>query len=265
MLVMIKKMIICGDFNIDLVHVNTSKVANTFFDTIISLGCSYLINRPTRIDTKHNYSSIIDNIFTNFNMNRFSGIIISDISDHFQIVLNLQLSTKPQGKSTKIKLMIEPCLICLKKTNWKFIKTNNTEKSWNLFLEYFILNVDRYCLKINKASHKNKLIPWNTRDLKNDCRKKQILYKKYKISKSENYLFIYKIYKNNTTSLVREAKKKYYSNLLKNVSDTKNTWNVLNNLLNVKKKCKQLQPDNYNVNNVNIVDSKQFLETLVLI
>ena len=31
-----------------------------------------------------------------------------------------------------------------KKTNWEFIKTNGTEKSWNLFLEYFILNVDRY-------------------------------------------------------------------------------------------------------------------------
>ena len=31
---------------------------------------------------------------------------------------------------------------------------------------------------------------------------------------------------------------------------------VLNNLLNVKKKFKQL-PDNFNVNNVNIVDSKQ--------
>ena len=71
-----------------------------------------------------------------------------------------------------------------------------------------------------------------------------------------NDLFIYKIYKNNTTSLVCEAKKKYYSNLLKNCSDTKNTWNVLNNLLNVKKKFKQL-PDNFNVNNVNIVDSKQ--------
>ena len=102
-----KKMIICGDFNIDLVHINTNKVANTFFDTMISLGCSHLINRPTRIDTKHNSSSIIDNIFTNFNLNmkRFSGIIISDISDHFPIVLNLQLSTKPQDKvkSTKIK------------------------------------------------------------------------------------------------------------------------------------------------------------------
>ena len=102
-------------------HVNTSKVANTFFDTMISLGCSHLINRPTRIDTKHNSSSIIDNIFTNFNLNmkRFSGIIISDISDHFPIVLNLQLSTKPQDKvkSTKIKqnqINDTPCLICLK-------------------------------------------------------------------------------------------------------------------------------------------------------
>ena len=37
------------------------------------------------------------------------------------------------------------------KKNWIFIKTNDTEKSWNLFLEYFILNVDRYCPTINKS------------------------------------------------------------------------------------------------------------------
>ena len=46
-----KKMIICEDFNIDLVHIHTSKVANTFFDTINSLGFTHLINHPTRIDT----------------------------------------------------------------------------------------------------------------------------------------------------------------------------------------------------------------------
>ena len=81
-------MIICGDFNSYLVPVNTSKVANTFFDTMNSLGCTHLINRQTRINTKYNSSSIIDNIFTNFNhnMKRFSGIIMSDISDHFPIV-----------------------------------------------------------------------------------------------------------------------------------------------------------------------------------
>ena len=130
-------------------------------------------------------------------------------------------------------------------------------------MEYFILNFDRYCPKINKTSHKNKCIPWNTFDLKKACRTKQlyhcfliILYKKYKIFKSENYLFIYKLKKNNTTYLVRESKKRYYSNILKNCSDSKNTWNVLNNVLNVKKKFKQL-PDNFIVNNVNIVDSKQ--------
>ena len=31
-------------------------------------------------------------------MNRFSGIIISDISDNFPIVLKLQFSNKPQDK-----------------------------------------------------------------------------------------------------------------------------------------------------------------------
>ena len=31
-----------------------------------------------------------------------------------------------------------------------------------------------------------------------------------------------------------KLKKKYYSNMLKNCSDTKNTWNVFNNYLHVK-------------------------------
>ena len=98
-------MIIYGDFNIDLVHVNTSKVANTFFDTMKSLGCTHLINRPTRIDTKHNSSSIIDNIFTNFNLNmkRFSGIIISDIYDTFSNCFKLPIFYQDKVKSTKIK------------------------------------------------------------------------------------------------------------------------------------------------------------------
>ena len=97
-----------------------------------SLGCTNLNNRPTRIDTKHNSSSKIDNIFTNFNhnMKRFSGKIISDISDHFPILLNLQFSTKPQDKvkSTKIKQnqindkTIFNLFEIFFKTNWEFIK-----------------------------------------------------------------------------------------------------------------------------------------------
>ena len=59
-----------------------------------------------------------------------------------------------------------------KKTNWEFIKTNDTEKSCNVFLKLIlILNVDRYCPQINKAPHTNKFIPWNTCDLKKACKK----------------------------------------------------------------------------------------------
>ena len=36
-------------------------------------------------------------------MNSFSGMIISDISDHFPIVLNLQFSNKHHNKSPQIK------------------------------------------------------------------------------------------------------------------------------------------------------------------
>ena len=119
--------------------------------------------------------------------------------------------------------------------------------------------------QFNKAPHTNKFIPWNTCDLKNACRKQNSYYiKNLKfLNLKMNYLFKKDI-KNNTTSLVREAKKRYYSNMLTNCYDTKNTWNVLNNVLNLKQKCKQ-PPDNCIVYNVNILDSKQMSNEFNLI
>ena len=71
-----------------------------------------------------------------------------------------------------------------------------------------------YLSHFSKASVTNSIV---------SIKESGLLYKKYKISKSQNDLFIYKMNKNITISLVREAKKKYYSNMLKNCSDTKNT------------------------------------------
>ena len=51
-----------------------------------------MINRPTRIDLNTNSYTIIDNFFTNLYCAKFSGIIISDLSDHFPIILSLYIN-----------------------------------------------------------------------------------------------------------------------------------------------------------------------------
>ena len=49
-----KKMIICGDFNIDLKNCNICKNAEICLDKFHELGCSPMMNRPTRIDLNKN-------------------------------------------------------------------------------------------------------------------------------------------------------------------------------------------------------------------
>ena len=61
-----KKIIICGDFNIDLKKCNICKNAEIFLEKCHELGCSPLINRPTRIDLNKNYFTIIDNFLQIF-------------------------------------------------------------------------------------------------------------------------------------------------------------------------------------------------------
>ena len=74
-----------GDFNIDLLKVNIHAKTNEFVNDVISQGFLPKITRPTRI-TPHS-ATLIDHIYSNDNrptsQNYTSGIIITDVADHF--------------------------------------------------------------------------------------------------------------------------------------------------------------------------------------
>ena len=72
---------LCGDFNIDLLKLNSNHNYNTFFDYVTSSSFAPKITLPTRIcDTS---STLIDNVFTNaIDKKHTSGILLRPISDH---------------------------------------------------------------------------------------------------------------------------------------------------------------------------------------
>ena len=81
-----KKSYLMGDFNIDLLKVNIHAKTNEFVNDVISQGFLPKITRPTRI-TPHS-ATLIDHIYyANDNrptsQNSTSGIIITDVADHF--------------------------------------------------------------------------------------------------------------------------------------------------------------------------------------
>jgi exonuclease III len=74
------KSIIFTDSNIDLLHLNEN--ATTYLNTILTNGFLQIQSKASRIDG--NSSTLLDHIITNLSNRTFqTGILISDISDHF--------------------------------------------------------------------------------------------------------------------------------------------------------------------------------------
>ena len=91
--------------------------------------------------------------------------------------------------------------------------------------------------------------------------KKNLLYKRFLTSRSSTSEIIYKTYKNKLTSILRYCEKQYYSDLLKdNKNNIKETWKIINDLLNKKSSTRSSYPTEFVENgaiisgNMNIVE-----------
>ena len=73
-----------GDYNINLLNFATCKTTNDFIDSVIAQGFIPHITKPTRVTSVS--ETIIDHMYSNhIHPNYESGIIITDIADHFGI------------------------------------------------------------------------------------------------------------------------------------------------------------------------------------
>lgn len=75
---------ILGDFNVDLNDYHSNPLSSEFYELMSSHAFLPLINKSTRISSTR--SSLIDNIFSNsLDLEHMSGVIQTDISDHFPV------------------------------------------------------------------------------------------------------------------------------------------------------------------------------------
>ena len=77
-----KPVYIMGDFNINLLHLETCNYVQNFIFSLQTYNMIPTIDKPTRVH--NNSATLIDNIFVNKMENEIiSGNIVSDISDHY--------------------------------------------------------------------------------------------------------------------------------------------------------------------------------------
>ena len=94
-----KVIYLMGDYNINLLNYNDHRPTKQFIETLFSYSYLPIINKPTRVTA--NSASIIDNVFCNDTLNQhFSGILYTDLSDHFHVFTILNCEITPVKNDT---------------------------------------------------------------------------------------------------------------------------------------------------------------------
>ena len=184
-----KLLYIMGDFNINLLNVDTHEQSGNFVESMFSYNLYPLITKPSTITPST--ATLIDNIFCNSIESTFnSGLIIADVSDHFPIFCIRKLGRRTLQKNTNI------CSRLINDENIVKFKNRLREVTWSSMYENDNIDVnlcyDHFMLKFSliynecfplvkqKSQHKCKFKkPWITSGLLKSIQKKHRLYKNF--------------------------------------------------------------------------------------
>ena len=270
-----KKSYLCGDFNINLLQIQTNQHFNQFYDSLTSTGFIPKITLPTRISETS--ATLIDNIFTN-NIDRahVSGILSRKFSDH-QMIFSLQKCNKcqklkhnekyieveltSQDNLDKFAAEIKESKICERiNSNADADPNANLDILTNIINAAKNNNIPQKVKKFNKRRDKKE--PWMTNELLLMVNRKNELYVDWKRSAkhSENYngkKVNFKAYEKIVDNEIVQAKKIYYSNVFHMYkSSMKKTWQIINETLS-RKKVDNMLPDTFIKNGNELSDPKE--------
>ena len=239
-----RKLILTGDFNINLLLSNASTEIGNFLDSLMSYNLIPKITVPTRITS--NSATLIDHIYTNIDKDQcLAGTLTTDISDHFCNFIFIETNNLKKHCPASITYRqitdenLQKLNENLSQTDWNSVyTTNDPDMAYNKFIDTYLEKVDK-CMplktcKFNKFKHK--VEPWITKGLLKSLRTKNKLYTKYikclspteKLVKENNF----KIYRNIYNKLIKKAKEIHWHNAFQqSKGDIKETWRNINSLL----------------------------------
>lgn len=233
------QMLLCGDFNIDLIEPNAT--SNNVMDTFNSFSFYPIVTLPTRVSNVS--SSCLDHFwFNQFNIGRV-GVFISGITDHYTIFLSLKLNINRKFDIVQFR---DHSVCNLESLNSKIpqlynlyydAKDNNSsvDDLTQLFVSSLWDIYQECCPLRSKNISVNRLTkPWLTRDILRTVNCKHKLFRRFKCG--EVSFNVYNNYKNYVTSLLKSAKYKYYCSVFETCKgNLKRTWENINGLLRGKK------------------------------
>jgi hypothetical protein len=227
------------DSNINLLNLNTDPTVSHYHETILSNGFLQTITKATRI--QNNHFSLIDHILTNTpNTNTKSGVLLSDISDHF-FTFTLPAYTKQSVKPATFTgrcfsaANIEKFKLSLRSHSWLSTYASNTaSESFETFWLGFKTHYDTHFPKHTARKHKQKIKNFLSPELIESRQTKLTLHKLSLTEPTPLNISNYKRHRNLYNTAVRQSKAQYFeSNLASHSKDPKKTWKILKEAANL--------------------------------
>ena len=222
-------LMLCGDFNIDLLYKDCNNLTS-FLNTMYSLSLLPIISKPTRIT--NNSATLIDKFFINEPCNFESGILISDILDHFPIFFNRKNffctnSSKNENKGVHYRInqnTLSALDEMLALTNFDAISNNDNINEAKQLLFDIINNAFTLCcpIRTRTLSHKNTTKPWISGEISANIKKRRNYHSLVRQNKMSHQLYLR--FRNFVTNQIMKAKRNYFAHKFQKFKgDCKNT------------------------------------------
>jgi hypothetical protein len=239
-----RKLVLMGDFNINLLRSNNENEIGLFLDSMIANNLMPKITLPTRVT--ENTATLIDHIYSNIEkQDCLAGTLTTDISDHYSnffFMKSAKIKSSPDKYVTFRPindLSLSHFNEVLQNENWQSVLSENDpntayRKFLTIYTDHMNNTMPLKTCRFNKYKHKAH--PWITKGLLKSLYTKDKLYSKYIKCRNpdlrqerEND---FKNYRNLHNKLIRIAKSMYWHNtfdLARN--DIKLTWKNINTIL----------------------------------
>jgi hypothetical protein len=240
-----KNITLIGDINIDIHHNNDgSTTSNEYINILSALGFQMGIKEPTReeIYADRITSSCIDHVNTRISPRSIETLLIkSKIADHYIIgfkIFNIRQKISEYQTETIDIISSRITFDLIEQNNWnKYLNHQEPESVYKNIVKDFNDIYKQATIKITRKRQSN-FHPWFNDEIKQNIRKKDNLWNRLKKFPNNHTIKTeYKRQRNFVTNLIRKEKRNYYYNKINcHIGDAKKTWNIINEILNKKKR-----------------------------
>ena len=252
------EIILMGDFNIDYISCTNRKWLNL----VQLFDLSQLVSEPTRVTQTS--ATIIDHVYTT-NVENITECFISDfsISDHLPICVTRKINSRV-SKSSHITTNYR-CFKHFDETMFlndlendliTFTANQSTvDEDFAVWHNIIMKHLNNHAPTKNKRVKCKRLPDWFSPEITH-------MQKRRDNAKKLKQWTDYKMYRNKTIQLIRQAKRKYFSDSVKNSKDSKTIWNHLRAVNNKKKTTLNNLPRELIMNGETITDSEDIAAKL---